>query len=268
MARFAWRATTACLMTLFLGCSGSVLPWRDDPPLPSAADPASTQFTQWMNGPDHLALARSLVAQGYYSVAIRQLTDTLEDKGDAPEPYYLLGVCYRETKEYNMAQLCFKRAIDLDVKFAPAYSGLGITYFLVKAFDPAQESMRQAIHLDPANADYHNNLGVLLLSRNRLDEAKACFEMCMKINPDNRRAANNLAECFLRQGNDKQALDLLQSLFLPSTAYSNLGNLYLKLGRPDKARQMFSNALAIDPTLALAKHHLERLPKEGGKTEP
>lgn len=268
MNRFVWRATAVGCMVLFLGCSGVSLPWHKDPPMPSPAsdDPTAKPFTKWKNGPDHLDLARNLVAQGYYTVAIRQLTDTIEGKEDAPEPYYLLGVCHRETKAYDMARSCFKRAIDLDAKFAPAHSGLGITYFLIKAFEPAEESMRQAIHLDPANADYQNNLGVILLRQNRLEEARSFFEMCLKLDPNNKRGANNQAECLLYLGKDKQALDVLQRLFSPSVAYTNMGNLYLNLGRSNKARDMFSQALILDPSLAIARQNIERLSK-GEKNE-
>ena len=267
MAHVIWQAMALGLTAMLLGCSGSVWPWRDDPQIPSSPDPTSSEFVQWMNGPDHLALARSLVAQGHYAVAIRQLTDTLKDKGDAPEPYYLLGVCHRETGDLTTAQHCFQRAIDLDAKFAPAYSGLGITYFLIKAFEPAQWAMQQAVHLDPANTDYNNNLGVLLMRQDRMEEARPCFEACMRLDPNNKRAANNLAECMLRMGQDDDALTLLKSLFLPSTAYNNLGSIYLSLGCHDKAREMFSRALYLDPSLILARQYLDRVP-EGGKPKP
>lgn len=267
MARIVRQAMAMGLTTLLLGCSGSVWPWRDDPLVPSATDPTSSEFIQWMNGPDHLALARSLVDQGHYGVAIRQLTDTIEDKGDAPEPYYLLGVCHRETGNLTMAQHCFKRAIVMDAKFAPAYSGLGITYFLIKAFEPARLATQQAVTLDPANADYHNNLGVLLMQQNRPEEAKPCFEACLQLDPTNKRALNNLAECLLRMGQEDEALALLKGLFLPSTAYNNLGSIYLTLDRPDKAKQMFRRALYLDPSHTLARQYLNHLP-EGKKATP
>ncbi len=211
--------------------------------------------------PNHLALARDLVHQGYYTVAMRQLTQALNEKTDDPEPHCLLGVCQRETGNLAAARNSFYRAIDLDPEYAPAYSGLGITYYLLNRDGPARDALEKAAKLNPADADYQNNLGVLELQRNRLDSARSYFEQCLRLDPGHSRAKNNLAECLVRLGQDDTALEFLKRHFPPATACNNLGGVYLATGQPALARRMFRQALDHDPNLAAARRNLNRMKK-------
>lgn len=262
-----FRAVTlAMLFSLVLGCAGSDRPSQADALLRPPEDQAPPSWQPEKANPNHLALARDLVHQGYYTVAMGQLTRVIKEKGDASEPHCLLGVCHRETGDLSSALKSFQRAISLDKAYAPAYSGLGITYFMKNQYPLARKAMEKAVALNPASADYHNNLGVLEMRQNCPKAALSRFTQCLRIDPGHARAKNNMAECLVRLGRDGAALAFLKQQLPPATACNNLGVVYLTVGQPVRAQKMFRRALAHDPSLAAARRNLNRMEKREDPT--
>jgi Flp pilus assembly protein TadD len=250
--------TGGVLTVMLIGCAGSGSASRQTAALRPPEQGASADWHP-EDVPNHLALARKLVRQEHYAVAMRQLADALKANGKDPEVHYLTGVCHRETGDLKSARTDFLKAIALDAGYAPAHNGLGITYFLMNRPDKAREALEKAISFNPANADYPNNLGVLDMRRDRLDAAKARFEQCLQLDAGHICCMNNMAECLVRMGRDSDAQALLQSHQSPATAYNNLGAVYMAIGRPGQARQMFFKALDQDPALPAASHNLNHM---------
>ena len=251
------------VLTVLSGCTGAqkTLARPDMPPqLPTA-----TEQPDWhpaMAKINHLALARHLVDQGHYPVAMRQLRDAIQETNDDPEPHYLLGVCQRETGDLTAARQSFEQAIRLDRDHAPAYNGLGITCFLMNRTVEAHGALSQATALDPANSDFQNNLGILEMRQNHLNAARSRFEQSLHLFPDQPRVVNNLAECLVRLGRDTDALTVLNRHYPPATACNNLGSVYLVIGRPEPALEMYRRALIQDPELDAARRNLNRITTE------
>ena len=55
---------------------------------------------------------------------------------------------------------CFRKAIELDPKYADAYNNLGNALRGQKKLDEAIAAYRKAIELDPKYANAHNNLAM------------------------------------------------------------------------------------------------------------
>lgn len=101
-------------------------------------------------------------------------------------------------------------------------------------FHEAVKFFENAIEQDDKKAEYYQYLGSVQMK-----------------NPAWRRNAEK---------NFAKALEIDPSLV---TCYVNLGSIYLRLNKPDRAEQMFQAALQWDPEQPVAKRELERL---GGST--
>ena len=243
------------LAVLLSGCAGQAARKTALP------QPTETE-AQWQPAtahPDYPALARDLIRQGHYAVALRQLDLAARADESAAEPHYLRGVCQREIGDPAAARKSFQRAIRLDREYAPAYNGLGMMGFMERRYPEARKALKKAVALNPANPDYINNLGVLEMRTHRTPSALARFEQCLRIAPAYTKAKNNLAECLVRLGRNDAALAFLQHHFPPAVACNNLGAIYERIGYPSQARGMFLRALVHDPGLAVARRNLNRL---------
>ncbi|BBO86510.1 hypothetical protein DSCO28_70760 [Desulfosarcina ovata subsp. sediminis] len=239
------------------GCAG-----HSDRETPALRPPETQARPDWRPGeaePDYLALARDLIHQGHYTVALRQLELAAQADRSIPEPHYLMGVCHRKTGDAAVARACFLRAIRLDGGYAPAYNGLGIVCFMDRQYGPARKAMLKAITLNPANPDFFNDLGVVEMRSHLADSALARFEECLHIDSGHTRAKNNLAECLVRLGRNRTALAFLETHFPAAVACNNMGVIYEQVGYVSRARGMFQQALDLDPGLAVARRNLNRM---------
>jgi len=73
------------------------------------------------------------------------------------------------------AEKCYKRAIDINPRYALAYLNLGILYLeqgLLEELEKAEEFYKEAIRIIPRFAEAHYNLGILYFRQNRLIGAR------------------------------------------------------------------------------------------------
>jgi adenylate cyclase len=173
-----------------------------------------------------LKLQLTLMEQGFFNV--RKRTDSLEAY-DA----FLRGLeatfraYYEARKDTNIqAHQMFERAIELDPRYAQAYSYLGITYlnewfyrwnFTPQTLERAGELARQVITLDESFPQAHTILGAVYMWQKQHDLAIKEAERAVALDP-------NLAE-----------------------GYSTLGNILGIAGRPEEGIVMTERAMRLNP---------------------
>jgi adenylate cyclase len=127
------------------------------------------------------------------------------------------------------AREMFRRALDLDPSYAPAYSGLGFTHFhgvlygwavspnqdLERAFKLAQKSL----DLDKSDVAAHRLLGRIYLLRKQYDLAAVELERAIALNPNN------------------------------AASYEDQGLVLVWSSRPEGAILAFDTALRLDPNM-------------------
>lgn len=235
-ARPAFAGLVALLFTALLtGCAATGRDKTDETaPRPPVVEPLP-EAKQETPKPNHLALARNLVQEKHYDVALVQLEAARNKQGGTPELFYLTGVCYRETNRDKEAEQAFRKALDLDANHAPAYNGLAMVHQRQGRQEEALAAFRKAVDLDPARADFLNNLGYALLKQGQYEEALVFFRKSLSLDSTYQTARNNLALCVLHLHRDAEALQVLLGGNSPWVAYHNMAVLYRMTGRPDKA---------------------------------
>jgi len=119
--------------------------------------------------------------------------------------------------QYKDAELLFKKAIELNPKYAEAYANLGALYAKFKDYAKAIELYKRSIELKPTYAGAYTNLGNALNKTYRHEEAVYFHLRAISLDSN---SANHFANC---------------------------GSAYKNLGRFDKAKTMYEEALRRDP---------------------
>jgi tetratricopeptide (TPR) repeat protein len=144
------------------------------------------------------------------------------------ECYANIGEFHFRKKEYDQAETAYKKAVELNPSFAPAYSGLATLYNQQKKFKEAQEmsalvTKHSAGATGGVSAETYFNQGAISWNANNFADAQEKFEAAIKANP-------NYAE-----------------------AHFMLGKVYINLGKMPEAVTEFETYLKIAPTGPNAK---------------
>ena len=108
---------------------------------------------------------------------------------------YLMGIEAKNREEkasVEEAISLFKRSIDIDPRFARAWTMLGSAYAISTrwAEDPEEthrlyeEAVSRAVELDPLDAEAHAGLGMALARHSHPERGKAEFEEALRLNPN------------------------------------------------------------------------------------
>jgi serine/threonine-protein kinase len=201
-----------------------------------------------------LRKAKPVEAEAYYRAA-------LAVRPGSAVIYCNLGVVLHEQKRLPEAVAAFRRAIDLDRRYALPYYNLGNGLFQdEKDLNGAVRQYRRALELDPDFAAAHYNLGVALRAKGDQDGARHHFEKAIALDPDDALAHNNLGNILRETGDvDAAILHLRKAIQLDpnfAQAHFNLGLVLQQKNDLDGAIRQCETAVALDPTDAEAHWNL------------
>ncbi len=138
-----------------------------------------------------------------------------------PQAYHALALAHMGMKRLEKAERAAKRAIDLDPNFAAGYAVLGSVRDYAGHHESAVEALEQALRLDPQYNMALQFLGRAQLALGRYDEAEASFKRRLIHVP-----RSDMTRAFL-------------------------ASLYGHTGRHEEARQMWREALEINPDYSI-----------------
>ena len=189
----------------------------------------SLSSVQKYNAPLEQVTTSSLPALQAYSQAMKAF---LEKGGTAPIPF-------------------FKRAIELDAKFAIAYTALGVTYSNLGESSLATESLRKGFELRERTSESERYLISSVyysLGTNELDKALEVYEEWTRAYPRDCFPLNNLGANYLYLGQYDRAIQYFtDSLRLDPDAgqsYAGLSGAYLAVGRLAESKEVYERAIA------------------------
>lgn len=221
----------------------------------------STQPEKKRTHPDYLNLARALVKQSRYDIALVQLKEAEKKEHDNPEIFYLKGVCLRMKKDYFKAIAQYEKSLKIKPDYSYAHNGLGVVYDLMGEHKKAVACYQKAIEINPAGYRFYNNLGLSLLTTGKIEFASKNFEKSLSLNPGNPRAINNLGVAYGMMGKYDSALAEFNKAGTPADAYNNMGYVYECLNDFKNALVMYDKALKLKPHHQYAKENLARVKK-------
>jgi tetratricopeptide (TPR) repeat protein len=121
-----------------------------------------------------------------------------------------LGNALLDKGQVDEAVACLKKAIELNPKYAVAHYDLGVALRKQRKLEEAVAEYREAIALKPDYAMAHNNLGNLLREKGQLEEAITEFREAIRIKKDSAEAYCSLGNALAQKGEFQQAVEYLR----------------------------------------------------------
>lgn len=155
----------------------------------------------------------------------------------------LLGNATAGTKDVEGAIKEFEEAIELAPADSRGYTALGAAQLAQGQATEAERLFRQAIEVQPDAVPARLALANFLWSANRRTEAEVVFGEALKLDPSNKLANRALAAFHSVGENPAAAEPYLKALAADpadTAARLALGDFYVRLGRNDDARKLFT----------------------------
>jgi Flp pilus assembly protein TadD len=187
-----------------------------------------------------------------------------------------LGDCYTSVGDYRQAQRCYEKAASLGPDEPGPYIGLGVAALQTDQLDDAEIAFRVACRLDPRCAKACTGLAMVAQQRRELSQAFDLYMKSLELDTDNITALLGLFQVSCEMGSFARVIYYLE-VYLQmhpgdASVMFALSALYLKDGRPQRARTMLRNLLALEPChqdaanlLEEVEHTLTGPPPEGGR---
>jgi Tfp pilus assembly protein PilF len=162
--------------------------------------------------------------------------------------------------EQAIEELVKARQYDAHADVSPALARL---YAVTRKDREAKEEFNRALQEHPKDADLWNDLGYFHYERRNWSEAEEAYRKALDLNPRSTRAWNNLGLALGQQGKYEDSQAAFEKAGKPAEARCNLAFVYSTQGKFDQARKLYQEALAMDPSLTLARKALAHLEGKG-----
>ncbi len=165
---------------------------------------------------------------------------------------------YRRTKNtINFSIQLFKKAIELDPRYASAYAGLGEAYASLYQdverqehwLDQAIESSLKALMYDSSLSEAYAALGLAYYNKRSFDEAVTASQKAIELDPNNFLGYWILGRIYHNTDRDKEAVDLFEKVITLNpdfySVYGDLEIVYARLGEKEKYDKILQAALVV-----------------------
>jgi tetratricopeptide (TPR) repeat protein len=180
-----------------------------------------------------------------------------------------LAAALQQESRLEEAAAHYRRAIEIQPGYAPAYNNLGTALRAAGQVDQAIATYERALAVRPDFPDAHYNLANALLEKNRPVEAVLHYRVALASIPGSSDAHNNLGIALAAEGQLVEAVEEFRHALRgePESAaiHRNLGDALASLGRVDEAIDYFRGAIRLAPNDAGSQYDLGSTLLEAGR---
>jgi protein O-mannosyl-transferase len=164
-----------------------------------------------------------------------------------------LGVVYLKNREYEKAVDEFKQAVELKPELKEAQMHAAKSLMALGRYQEAEYYARKTTELDPRWADGHVQLAAALSEIGQVDKAEEECRKAMQLNPKLAMAHFTMAGVYVKRGDFEHAAEeYRKSIAIEPdfSAWNNLGNAQLRMGRLQEAEQSYRESIRLNPNRA------------------
>jgi tetratricopeptide (TPR) repeat protein len=204
-----------------------------------------------------LARARFLMRRGDATMALAQAREALALAPRDAEAFAVLAEAYEASGRLGEAESAIESALAMSGDGDPQKLSQRrdhLASLLARRGDTAGvlALRRRAVQSAPNDAEAHLNLAKALEAGQQLADAVHEYETARALGPDDWQLQWTVAQALLRSGLLREATAAAeQAIKLNPTSDDlrvELGNLYSRMGRPDRATDQYRQVLAREPT--------------------
>ncbi len=219
-----------------------------------------------------LRLGISQLRQKNFSEAIRLHQKALSLDSSNQEVMFSLAADYEEAKRYDDAIKMYKDILSKDQTNLTALIKLRDMYHAMNRWEDLYEAQRQLLSnaLAPSDQEveqrklvgFKYEFGRSLLEIGDLERAKKLFRGVIKLDRDFIPAYLGLGEVYVEEGKPSDAGDLWEKAYKMTSSIvllHRLEDFHLKQGEPNRAIDLYSQALSKEPQNSTLKFFLGKL---------
>ena len=220
-----------------------------------------------------------------YEQAIEKLLVHVKRFGKTDNSYYLLGICYKENKEYieardtfaiavennpsdykayyefgnilemtgkqDTAIIMYKNCLKLKHNYYEALESLGIVYTSCKMYNDAVKIYEIAISYHSEASELYYNLAMIQMELKMIEAALDNFIKASEITPTLYSASYNVGAIKKARGDSDGAIEYFKkarsSTIYGGKAYYELAKIYSSKNEVDRAKTCLEYAILINP---------------------
>jgi tetratricopeptide (TPR) repeat protein len=177
-----------------------------------------------------------------------------------------LGQVYAQINNYEKALNSFRKVIEINSSYSPAYMALGDIYFQTRNEEKSVLSYRKVIELNPKSPDAYQRLALILAEQPKShDEAFKMATKSVELAPKNPFSLDAIGWVSVQRGDIKGGLEKLKEASTlqprdPVILY-HLGIGHYKNNSPNEAKNALQAALNISKNFRGADQAAELLKK-------
>ena len=145
-----------------------------------------------------------------HTSAVSEYISSQEVNAERPEAQLNLGNYYVARNEIDKAEAAYKKAIELEDVFIPAYVNLADLYRSQKNDKEAEKTLREAIEVSPENSGAYYALGLLKVRQKENDQAVVMLQRAAEFDRTNVRYVYVYAVALNSIGEKDRAISVLQ----------------------------------------------------------
>jgi cellulose synthase operon protein C len=216
-----------------------------------------------------VSLVKTLLALADYSAAENALEPLLARDSASPDVQTQRGVLEMARGRDDIARASFVRALAADGELFDALAGLVALDLKRHALADARARVDAAVAAHPRDPDYLLLAGRVHAAEHDAPRAEAMFRKALELDPLYETAALALGDFLAAGRRCEDAKQVLEQLIIrrPDSidAYTSLGLLLEKMGRPREARTEYEKLLARKPHAPKASSRLAALYVDQGE---
>jgi len=205
-------------------------------------------------------LATALQGDNRLDDALVHYRRAIELQPDYAPAYNNMGTLLRAQGKPDQAVKTYQQALSVSQDYPDAHYNLANVLLAQGKPEEAAEHFQIALRSIPDSAGTRNNLGIALMDQGKVDEAIAAFEAALRAEPTSATTLRNLGSALSTRGRTAEAVAHLRRATEVSpgdeAAWYDLGSVLLEAGQFAPANDAFRKALSINPQSAEAHNNL------------
>lgn len=177
---------------------------------------------------------------------------------DSAEGWYRLGNARQDEGRDALAAECYERVVQLEPGHARAWNNLGVSRQKLGRVAPAAEAYRQALTIDPSLLQAVINLAHLCREGGDFANAEPLLAQAAALDPSNPATWEALGQVRVRLGRPDPALEAFRGWLACDQSrlepYVNMAGIEIARGNPAAAERWFRGALEHHPANPMLRH--------------